>query len=147
MRKPQDPRHHGLKEPDRVIKRTAKIEFSSEPTLQSLISGWNKALKDHLAQEHRITDGPNVKDEGSYSYKRMTLTYTYEFENRNYAVEKVEYDTAISNYEEQLTKFLAKEEKEKSHIPNLDEKIAKTEKRLANLKAHKAGQPLPFPEQ
>jgi hypothetical protein len=151
MRRPQDPRNHGLKEPKQVHsqRETLVLSDDSEPmgngklSLEAIIGAWNHALKDHLSQGHRITDGPYVEGD---SY-RLFLTYTYEWDNFNYTVEKAEFDLTMANYLAELNHYKEVEEgKKNGPPPNIDEKIARAEQRLANLKAAKAGEPLPHPE-
>ena len=150
MRKPQDPRHHGLKEPKKVISVTtaiylADMDADGKVSLQSVIGAWNKALRDHESQGHRIKEGPYFNS-GSYYGRSIHLSYEYEWDNLNYSSEKAEYDLAISTYETELTKFKAKEQEIKIKPPNLDQKIERAKQRLANLEAAKAGEPLPYPE-
>lgn len=150
MRKPQDPRHHGLKEPKRVITLDgsvylADLDAGGKVSLQTVIGAWNKAVKDHESQGHRIMEGPYF-DSGSYYGRSVRLLYTYEWDNLNYSVEKTEYDLAVSTYEEEMAKFKAKEEEIKINPPNLDQKIERAKQRLANLEAAKRGETLPYPE-
>lgn len=150
MRKPQDPRNHGLKEPKKVISVStaiylADMDVAGKVTLQSVIGAWNKAVKDHESQGHRITEGPYF-DGGSYYGRSIHLSYTYEWDNLNYSVEKAEYDLAVASYEAELAKFKEQEERIKTTPPNLDQKIERAKQRLANLEAAKAGQPIPYPE-
>lgn len=149
MRKPQDPRHHGLKEPKKVHSVStaiylADLDEDGKVSLQSVIGAWAKAVKDHESQGHRIPASPYF-DSGSYYGRSISLHYTYEWDNLNYTVEKAEYDAAISSYETALAAFKAKEQENKIKPPNLDEKIERAKQRLANLEAAKAGQPLPYP--
>lgn len=155
MKRPQDPRNHGLKEPKQVHSLPGTITLSTEPSLtgrhgslslETIIGAWNHALKDHLSQGHRITSGPYVEGDDYYGHKFL-LTYTYEWDNFNYTVEKAEFDSTMASYLEELNHFKEVEEgKKNGPPPNIDEKIARAEQRLANLKAAKAGETLPFPE-
>lgn len=150
MRKPQDPRNHGLKEPKEVISRTdrlylADLDSAGKVSLESVIGAWNKAVKDHESQGHRITAGPHF-DSGSYYGHSICLTYTYEWDNFNFSVEKAGYDLEMANYQAQLTTFHQVEEAVRKNPPDLDQKIERTKQRLANLEATKAGQPIPYPD-
>jgi hypothetical protein len=150
MRKPQDPRHHGLKEPKKVMSVTtaiylADMDVDGKVTLQSVIGAWHKAVKDHESQGHRIPESPYF-DSGSYYGRSISLHYKYEWDNLNYSVEKAEYDLAVATYESDLARFKAKEQENKNHPPNLDQKIERAKQRLANLEAAKRGEPLPHPE-
>lgn len=150
MRKPQDPRHHGLKEPQKTNSKTESVYFSDlnktgKITLQILVNAWNKISKDLEGQGRRVVEGPWLEVQDFYG-ARNRFVYTYEWDNLNYQVEIAEYNVAIAAYDEQLAKFQEYEEKTKKTPPGLDEKIARTERRLANLKAHRDGQPIPYPE-
>jgi hypothetical protein len=151
MRRPQDPRHHGLKEPQKVIQITQRLALadlsksSSELSLRSVINAWSKTLKDHESQGHRIAEGPYFSSSTFYG-SALSLTYTYEWDNVQYAEEKLAYDAAVSDYESQLERFKLAEEKKKGAPPDVDDQIARAEKRLANLKAVKLGVPIPYPE-
>jgi len=151
-RRPQDPRHHGLKEPQKLIQKTDRIiladldeERTQKVPLLSVINAWAKILRDHESQGHRITEGPYFNS-GSFYGSALSLAYTYEWDNVQYAEEKLAYDAAVSDYESQLERFKLAEEKKKSAPPDVDEQIARAEKRLANLMAVKLGQPIPYPE-
>jgi hypothetical protein len=150
MRKPQDPRNHGLKEPKEVISKTerlylADLDSDGHVSLESVIGAWNKAVKDHESQGHRITQGPYFES-GSYYGHSITLAYTYEWDNLNYSVEKAEFDLLMSNYQAELITFHQVEEAVRKNPPNLDQKIERTKQRLANLEATKAGLPIPYPD-
>jgi hypothetical protein len=57
------------------------------------------------------------------------------------------YSAALNEYEEECRKFALYEEAQKNKVEmKIDEKIERTEQRLANLKAIKNKEPLPFPE-
>lgn len=149
MRKPIDPRKHGLKEPEKCI---TKHEVLSLPTLsdapryaerryplEATVNMWLKALKDHNNQGHAIVESPYI--ENSF------LRYSYQYENLNYDVEMSCYSAALNEYAEECRKFAAYEEGKKNRVDmKIDEKIERTERRLANLKAIKSNEPLPFPE-
>lgn len=152
MRRPIDPRNQS-KKPERTHTHSGRINLTCNLergpiSLESAIGAWNKALKDHERQGHRIVGGPFL--EGQYSYGSISLTYTYEWDNLNYTVEKAEWDLAIATYEQELAAWKASEEERKRILiagtKNIDAQILRTEHRLANLKAKKAGEPLPYPE-
>lgn len=153
MRKPIDPRNNGLKEPEKVHTqkgciRLADLDAEEKVSLQTLVNAWHKVLRLMESQGQRVSEGPHFQVE-SYYGRSNGLVYTYEWDNLNYPVEKAAYDAAIADYEQARAAWREHEAKMKEieNTPKgLDEKIVRCERRLANLKAHKAGQPLPFPE-
>ncbi len=148
MRKPIDPRTQGS-EPERTHSRKERVTLANanQVSLETAVGAWTRIVKDHLSQGQRIASGPTI-DAGSYY---ISLTYTYEWDNLNYAVEKAEWDAAIANYEQELVAWKEYEERRKKNLKeasakDLDLQITRAEHRLANLKAAKAGEPIPFPE-
>jgi hypothetical protein len=151
MRRPLDPRHHGLHKPQKVFSRKESVSLGDNDEVypELIFAVWDRIVKDHTSQGHRITKKAAVS--GDYYGKRLTLTYEYEWDNLNYEKELVAYDTAVAEYETALASWKVFEEERKtkleSGIPkNIDALIERAEHRLANLKAAKAGQPIPFPE-
>lgn len=152
MKRPYDPRHHGLQEPDKVVTKTEFIslnEFQYGGTrrvpLTTILNIWNKITKDLEGQDIRITIGPDVIFTTSYPVG-TTLSYTYERDNVDYEKQKEYFDKTVNTYLEELKAYEEHEVVRKKAPVNLDDKIAKTERRLANLKAAKAGEPIPFPD-
>ncbi len=153
MLRPLDPRNRSTK-PEPIHSRSGRIDLTSnlerdQVSLEMAVAAWNKAVKDHESQGHRITEGPIL--ESHYSYGSLSLPYTYEWDNLNYSVEKAEWDAAIAAYEVELAawkEFEAERKKnlEDQSVKSIDQQIARAEHRLANLKAAKAGEPLPFPK-
>lgn len=148
MRRPIDPRSQGSK-PERTHSRkeSTTLSHGSTVSLETVVGAWGRIVKDHLSQGHRITKGPDI-DGTSYSIRLM---YTYEWDNLNYVAEQAEWDAAIATYEQELVAFKEYEERRKKNlkeasVKDLDLQIVRAEHRLANLKAAKAGQPIPFPE-
>lgn len=143
-----------MKEPKRVHSVSTAIYLSDldedgKVSLQSLIGAWAKAVKDHESQGHRIPQSPYFES-GSYYGRSISLHYTYEWDNLNYVKEVTEWNAAITDYQEKLLAWNKSEEDRKNALKtgseNIDEKIIRAEHRLANLKAHKAGEPIPYPE-
>jgi Asp-tRNA(Asn)/Glu-tRNA(Gln) amidotransferase A subunit family amidase len=152
MRRPLDPRNHS-KKPEKTHTRGGRIELTcnlerNKVPLEMAINAWNKALKDHESQGHRIVEGPLL--ESHYSYGSLSIVYTYAWDNLNYPVEMSEWLVAIANYEQELSAWKAFEEDRKQVLiagtKNIDAQILRAEHRLANLKAKKAGEVLPYPE-
>lgn len=160
MRKPIHPASQG-KKPEEKFHRTGRLHLADldergedgssthQVQLRTVIGAWNKALKDHESQGHRIISGPAF-DSSVYYGSSLALTYEYEWDNLNYPAEKAAWDAAMAAYETDKAAwdtFEAERKKGLAAAPkNIDLQIERTEHRLANLKAHKAGQPLPFPE-
>lgn len=149
MRKPTDPRKHGLKEPEKCITKSGILSlptlsdtgrYEKKYPLEAAFNMWTKALKDHLSQDHAIVESPYLDGSGF-------VRYQYQFVNANYDVEMACYSAALSEYAEECRKFAQYEENQKHKVDmKIEEKIERTEKRLANLKAIKNREPLPFPE-
>lgn len=145
MRKPIHPASQG-KKPEETFRRSGRLHLADldergedgshthQVKLETVIGAWNKALKDHLSQGHRITEGPAFASDVYYG-SSLALTYEYEWDNLNYSVEKAAWDAALAAYET-----------DKAAPKNIDLQIERAEHRLANLKAHKAGEPIPYPE-
>jgi len=145
LKRPQDPRHHGLKEPKKILSKKGEHILSRHGdniSLVSIIAIWNRMVDDHSSQEARIVEGPHIRVDG-YD---ITLFYRYEWDNHNYAAEKAEFDLAIATYDIDVAKFKKQEEEIKTSPPDLSQKIERAKQRLANLEATQAGQPLPYPD-
>lgn len=131
--------------------KLAENDLDTTVSLETAIKAWNKAIKDHESQGHRIVEGPFLENSSSYSNSRLILVYTYEWDNLNYSKEKVEWDAILAVYEHELAAWKAFEEERKKElsvasVKNIDDQIIRAEHRLANLKAVKAGEPIPFPK-
>lgn len=146
MKKPQDPRNHGLKEPEKIVLKL--VEFPVVATafgkfdLKLVVAACNKAIKDHESIGHSITDGPYLI---AYGYQPPMIQYSVEWENTNYQSELIAYNTAVSEYIKQLSEFNEAEDKRKLIPADLDGKIERAKQRLANLEATRDGSPLPYP--
>lgn len=154
MRKPIDPRHNGLKEPKRVHSVStalylADLDQDGKVTLRSVINAWAKAVREHESQGHRIKEEPHF-DSGSYYGRSVSLSYTYEWDNLNYVKENTEWHAAVTEYQTKMIAWNKYEEERKNALmmgtKNIDAQIERAEHRLANLKARKAGEPIPYPE-
>jgi hypothetical protein len=140
--KPVHPCHLG-KEPVPVIFKDERILLGRLASLESVMMTWEAAEQQHKSLGHRITI-PMLTSE-HYSGE-VWLEYRYEWDNANYADEKLAWDAAVTRYEEAMSAW--NESQAKRHHKtdeNIDAKITKAEHRLANLIAVKAGKPLPFP--
>jgi hypothetical protein len=155
MKRPLDPRHHGLKEPEKVYTKTeylylADLNKEEKVTLDTLFLAWNKIQRELTSQGFRIKGSPEFNSD-SYYGRGNRITYTYEWTNANYDAEMEQYTSAIAQFEQQFAAWKVFEEGRKAKLEsgihkNIDALIERAEHRLANLKAVKAGQPIPFPE-
>lgn len=149
LRRPTDPRKHGLKEPNKAHKKIDKVflvkgEYYSKMkvSLQNISSVWNRILKDFEGTKYRIVDEPSIESDS----ESIHIIYSYEYDNEDYISQKEDYDQQIAKFEVAMTKYSASAFKEKITLPNLDFKIKRTQERLANLLAAKEGLPLPYIE-
>jgi hypothetical protein len=155
MRRPIDPRNNG-KKPEKVHAKASRLtladlddDLEHKVSLLTVINAWSKAVKDHESQGHRVIEGPNF-DSSTFYGSSLALSYTYEWDNLTYEQEKAEWDARIVKFEKELIEWNAFEEERKKGLvaaaKNIDLQILRTEHRLANLKAVKAREPIPFPE-
>jgi hypothetical protein len=148
MKKPVDPRKHGLKEPQQVLTNIQYIyppnmggHFDKKTSLFDAVDLYNKELKEHLKHGRRVVNGPFISNIG--------ITYTVEWDNQLYALELDAYNAAIIKYEQEVAAYIKHEDDKKNRRllpPNLDDKIKRVKERLANLEATRDGKPLPYPE-
>lgn len=152
MKKPLDPRKNGLVEPEEFIstKEEVSLQAPSQPwspyyasiKLETIFSAWQKIVKDNYNSNHQIVDEPIL------NFGRGSIIYSWGHRNLFYEKQKAEYDAAVLQYEEGLKKFLEHEANKKAllEFQDLDDKIARAEQRLANLKAVKEGKSIPHPD-
>ena len=153
MRKPIDPRYHGLTEPKKLLTYTGQIFVADlEKTLgkvgrihlQDVVDAWNKIVSESQALGHRVIEEPYF-EEGAYYGRSASLTYTLGYDNETYTMEMAEYIAKVTKYERDLVAYQEWEEREKIRTPDLTEKIERTKRRLANLEAARDGLPVPYP--
>lgn len=154
MRKPLDP--SSRKKPEKVHTKEARLHLADldddlehKVSLQTVIVAWHKATKDHDGQGHRIIEGP-IFDSSSFYGSSVALSYKYEWDNLTYDAEKAVWDANLAKYQEELAAWNAFEDERKRglamNVKNIDLQIVRAEHRLANLKAVKAREPIPYPE-
>lgn len=151
MRRPIDPRNHGLREPIKEITRYEFIHLDQDNSdnysnksvkLSTIVDAWNKVLKGHIAQGHRIVEDPVL-------ISGFTIKYKIGWDNESYQEELANYNKQVTKFEEELAVFINTEEELKtlppSHARVIEIKIEKAKQRLANLEAVRDNKPLPFP--
>ena len=154
MKKPQDPRKHGLVEPKKDLLETRKIKLSerdsinyqygtsSKISLDIVLDAWEKE-KSKLTENMKVVEGPFVASE----YTVQHLMYTVSTPNPRYEYELAVYNAEVSAYKEKLEAFETFVENRKKGIEEeYDKHIFRLEQKIANLKARKANEPIPFPE-
>jgi hypothetical protein len=154
MNRPMDPAKHG-KAPQKKHSRTNTIYLKndkSDLSIDDINKAWSKALIYLANNNGRLVNGPYIKNDWGH----VVIYYTYEWDNIYYPTEQAEWENAIFQYKQNI---IAWEEFEKEKAKNkkigadIDQRIAQAEQRvvrsasrLANLKAVKAGLPIPFPD-
>lgn len=151
MKRPIDPRHHGLREPERLHTKVETISLTSatniywkkQPlSLLTVVKAWEKALSDHQSIGQRVVKEPVIND-------HLDLVYTIGWDNENYTAELADYNRQIAQYEVEMANFLTFEELKATlpteHPQAIEMKIERTKQRLANLEAMRDKKPLPFP--
>ena len=149
MKRPIDPRTQGY-EPQKVLSRkeTVTLTGGGSIALETINGAWNRIVKDHESRGQRVIEGPEVK---CFYSSSITLVYTYEWDNWSYVAEKALWDTVLAAYEIDLAAWQEFETERKKNLEeqskkSIDDQIVRAEHRLANLKAAKAGEPIPFPK-
>ena len=143
MKKPLDPRKTS-KEPERIHTLTEKLVLH-DLALDKVIEFWGLVVKEHKINGHRITAQRwSLTDHYGDS---IYVSYTYEWDNVNYGADRLVWDCAIANYEDELAAWKLEQQKRHNKTDDdIDAKITRAEHRLANLIATKAGKPVPFPD-
>lgn len=154
MKRPQDPRKHGLKEPLKIIDENHSIliphsapssgYYSNQArcSLDTAMERWRKAKLEIEGRD--LVEGPFIDSKGS----QMSLVFTTRYNNPNYTFEKEIYDAEVKAYEEKVLAYEAfLKRKEQKIKDNLNDKIANLERRLVNMKAYRDGLPIPYPEE
>lgn len=147
MQRPKDPSKHGLVKPEKTISKLESIlipfgsdlRFSSyrAVSLKEVNTLWDKIVKEQFSDKDiKIVHGPFIVG--------YHLEFVWEQTNENYDVEMSCYSVAMNEYAEELRQYELKLKAKNQQ--DIDEKIVHAEQRLANLKAAKNNQPLPYPE-
>lgn len=155
MKKPQDPRKHGLLEP-----RLIHIEehFVSIPhgtisryyydnisacSLNTALELWEQKRVELAYDNKTVIEGPHITSKGG----EMSLTYKTERPNPNYYMEMKTYSSLVKEYDEKLAAYNTFiENKKKGIAEDIDKHILRLEHKIANLKASKDNLPIPFPD-
>ncbi len=154
MKKPQDPRKHGLNEPHSEIIEEHKIKIkksdsysiqygdSAKCSLTEALELWEKEKK-KLSFDTRVIDGPNIESK----YTEQFLSFKTAYPNPIYSYQVKAYQLEIQEYEAKLTAYNAFiENKKKGIAEDIDKHILRLEHKIANLKASRDNQPIPFPD-
>lgn len=140
MNRPKDP-HNKRSEPKKIYRKSEWIDVSNL-ALNEINTLWASVVNQHYLKNERIIDGPTITDHPS-------LVYKYEWDNLEYESEMDEWNEAIATYKQELVCWQLFEEERKKGLAaeakNIDLQIVRTEHRLANLMAVKAGLMLPYP--
>lgn len=152
MRRPVDPRKHGLKDPVKFITKTISRDLETSQVkpyynsvfLSEINAVWN-SMKDALSStDQTVVTPPYIVSSGLN--RALSIECKVQYENTEYNNELKFYQGTVKTYEEELVKFAAYEERKKLKLAeDLDEQILRLEKRLANCKATRDGLPLPYP--
>jgi hypothetical protein len=134
--KPIDPRNNGLKAPRERITEVGTIDLDALDydgcvKLQTLVSAYAKACKDHEMAGHTIESEP-VIDFGT----PVQISYTFSFVNPHYDLEKSKFDERMLAYENDKALYLSDEKAYDN--ASLDNQIKHTEAKLERLKAERA---------
>lgn len=156
MKRPMDPRKHGLKEPQKTIIEDHKYRVAHSTTPGSYYDNTarcslNQALelfeskRVEMAYDGKaIIEGPFIESHHS----EMSLTFKTERKNPLYIAEKTGYEAQIKDYEEKVKAYEAfLKRKEDGIKEKLDVQILRLEHKLANLKAVRDEEPVPFPDE
>lgn len=151
MKRPLDPRKHGLKPPGRTIEHCINTSLKNVGTYYAVRWDVQPIIKEFVGIQEfvtnlnaKITIQPHINDKGVFSY-------SYEEVNRFFDHEQMIYDKTMAEYNQACLDFAEYESKKEAarkdkESRDVDEEIERMEHRLANLKARKAGEPLPFPK-
>jgi hypothetical protein len=154
MKRPMDPRKHGLKEPqkmiveDRRIRLEKKTPFLSDYndyrcSLLSVLELWEEHKAYALRSKKSIIEGPYV----DFCRSELSLTFKTEMRNQLYAEERAGYDAQVKEYEAKVEAYEAfLKRKELGIQEKIDDSILRLEHKLANLRAIKNEEPVPFPD-
>jgi hypothetical protein len=155
MKRPMDPRKHGLKEPSQTIIEDHKIRVphgsdnrgyydnTARCSLDTAVELWAEHKTNTFRSKKSIVDGPFLDS----TRGEMSLVFKTTMRNLAYSREKAEYDAQVKEYED---KCLAYEDslkrKEAGIKEKIDVQILRLEHKLANLKAVRNEEPVPFPD-
>lgn len=130
MNKPTDPRKHGLKNPHKILREERHLYVRSN-NLFDYVKEWEENLASLIKDEWRVVDGPKL------SMFDGKLLFSIQKENVDYNQQLSAYNEAIEQYEKDLDvwKKATEDKQKKIDKEDIHEKIARTEARLAKLKA------------
>lgn len=157
MKRPIDPRKHGLQKPETVITEVFTKRFGTQVSIHwkpiysiNEINDWLESQYNEIssrlsweAVSWNITQEATVDDNGQ-------VTFTIKYPNVRFQAQLRDYDKIVDAYEQECKDFVSYEaslqvKAENATDKELDEKIVMAEQRLANLIARRNRQPLPYP--
>ncbi len=153
MRRPVDPRHHGLHEPRKLLTKEYKVhlnkfQFEAGKTENKYLLGniadqWEEIKISASYDGKTVMSGPFL----DLDYYSLNLTYTLMWDNLEYVEHLELYNTSVKEYEDKVIAYDAwLKRKEEGFKEKLDVQIMRLEHKLANLKANRNGEVIPFPE-
>lgn len=156
MKRPMDPRKHGLKTPQKTIVEEHKFRINHSTTPGSYYDNTARCSLIHaleLFESKRveasydgktIIEGPFVES----SHSEMSLTFKTERKNPLYIAEKTGYEAQIKEYEAKVQAYEDWLKRKEAGIKEkIDIQILRLEHKLANLKAARDEEPIPYPDE
>lgn len=155
MKRPMDPRKHGLKTPTKTIVEEHKFRIAHSTTPGSYYDNiarcsLNQALE--LYESKRVEasyDGKTIIEGPFIDSQRTEMSLTFKTERKNplYIAEKTGYDAQLKEYEEKVKAYEDWLKRKEAGIKEkMDVQILRMEHKLANLKAVRDEEPIPFPD-
>jgi len=156
MKKPQDPRKHGLQEPLKDIVEEHKIKItnrdstsyqystSAKCSLKDAQDLWDREKVKKSYDGKTIVEGPFIVSE----YRVQHLVFKTSMPNPHYQYQLAAYNAEVNAYKEKLDAYETWIENKKKGIKeDMDKNILRLEHKLANLKAARDNQPIPYPDE
>lgn len=156
MKKPQDPRKHGLKEPEPKLIEEHRIKLGKKSdsyssqyatearcSLSEAMECWEREKVKASYDNKTVFEGPFIETK----YSDCFLSFRTSRPNPHYQYELVAYNAEVKAYEEKVAAYDAWIDNKKKGIrEDIDKHILRLEHKIANLKASRDNEPIPFPE-
>lgn len=156
MKRPMDPRKHGLKEPSQSIVEEHKIRVPhgtdnrgyydniARCCLLSAMELWAEHKTNAFRAKKSIIEGPFLDS----SRGEISLVFKTSMRNMAYAREAAEYDAQIKTYDDKVLEYEESLKRKEAGVKEkIDVQILRLEHKLANLKAVREDEPVPFPDE